>query len=287
VITIGKINYWTEKEIDLLKENFKKLSKNELMTLLPNRTWSSILTKANKIGVNKRILWDKNEDDLLKNTYEKMPMKEILLLFPNRTKDSIIHRAQILNLNSYDHPIWTNKQIEYIKDNWQIYPDEILALNINKTKNAVKRKRNLLGLHRQDKLQRTYENITKFIRGNIYDWKQNSMKKCNYQCVLTKSKEFEIHHLYPVNKMINNIYVQNKIEWKNFNDYSQLELDKILSLFITEQNKYPLGECVRPDIHKLFHRLYGQYNTTIEQWEQFKKDYKNGLYDNYKRNIVA
>ena len=53
------------------------------------------------------------------------------------------------------------------------------------------------------------------------------------------------------------------------------------NLFINEQNKYPLGVCVSKDIHVLFHSLYGQYNNTPEQWYQFEKDYKNGLYDNY------
>ena len=125
-----------------------------------------------------------------------------------------------------------------------------------------------MGFHRQDKSQKTYENITKYIRGNIYDWKKASMEACSYKCVITGSKDFDIHHLYPVNKMINNIFDINQIPWKPFKEYSQSELDNIMSLFIEEQAKHPLGVCVESSIHLLFHHLYGQYNTTEEQWDQ-------------------
>ena len=233
-------------------------------------------------------MWTDEDDKLLIMLYENTDINEVVKRFPNRDKNSIIHRAMKLNLNSYNHPIWTKEDELYIIDNWLVLPDEIMARNIGKTKNAVKRKRNLLGLHRQDKTKRTYENITKYIRGNIYDWKCNSMKACNYKCILTNSKDFEIHHLYPVNKIIDNIFTRYSLVYKEFKDYSEIELNNILQLFLQEQSKYPLGECIRKDLHILFHSLYGQYNTTIEQWEQFKKDYKNGVYNNrIKRDIVA
>ena len=214
-------------------------------------------------------------------------MKEVLKIFSTRTKDGIIHRAQKLNLNSFDHPIWTDEQKEYLKTNWELYPDIKLAEDLHKTKNAVKRMRNILGLHRQIKNQNGYENLNKYIRGNIYQWKIDSMKSCNYKCVITGEKVFEIHHLYPVSKMLDNIIKENNIEIKEFQCYTKDELDNILQLFLIEQSKYPLGKCVSPSIHALFHSLYGKFNVTIKQWNQFKIDYKNGLYDNYKKNIVA
>ena len=113
------------------------------------------------------------------------------------------------------------------------------------------------------------------------------MIACNYQCVITGSKEFEIHHKYPVNKILDTAFRQSGLEYKPFNDYSQEELDCLLNCFYEEQSKYPLGDCVRKDIHALFHHLYGQYDVNENQWEQFKQDYKNGIYDNYKMNVIA
>ena len=69
--------------------------------------------------------------------------------------------------------------------------------------------------------------------------------------------------------------------YDNFSDYTDEELKNILSAFIEEQNKYPLGVCVSRNIHVLFHSLYGQYYNTPEQWYQFEKDFKAGIYNEY------
>ena len=85
-----------------------------------------------------------------------------------------------------------------------------------------------------------------------------------------------------------NIINKYNLEYKEFNEYTENELNNILQLFVLEQSKYPLGECIRKDLHVLFHSLYGQYNTTEEQWIQFKNDYTNGVYNNrIKMDIVA
>ena len=42
-------------------------------------------------------------------------------------------------------------------------------------------------------------------------------------------------------------------------------------------NKYPLGVCIRKDIHDLFHQLYGSGGNTEEQWESFIAKYSNKL----------
>jgi len=56
----------------------------------------------------------------------------------------------------------------------------------------------------------------------------------------------------------------------------------ILNKFIEIQDRYPLGVCVNPKIHTLFHSLYGQYNNTEEQWNVFVDNYKNNYYQEIK-----
>lgn len=80
MIDISK-NTWSEKELKILKYNYSNLTKDELLKVLPDRSWSSILTKANKIGVNKRYSWTNKEDVLLKEIYSNIPMKEVLIFF--------------------------------------------------------------------------------------------------------------------------------------------------------------------------------------------------------------
>lgn len=61
-------------------------------------------------------------------------------------------------------------------------------------------------------------------------------------------------------------------------DYSDDELDRIEALFIAEHNNYPLGVCIRKDIHDLFHSLYGKSNNTESQWNYFVANLKSGKY---------
>ena len=49
--------------------------------------------------------------------------------------------------------------------------------------------------------------------------------------------------------------------------------------FIEKQNEYPLGVCIRKDIHSLFHKEYGK-SVIPEMWYRFEKDYKEGKYTN-------
>lgn len=106
------------------------------------------------------------------------------------------------------------------------------------------------------------------------------MKECNYKCIFTGSKRFQIHHLYGVSNILNDIMTENNFPiYDNFSEYSDEELNEILNAFIIKQNKYPLGVCIEKDIHVLFHSLYGQYYNTPKQWYQFEKDFKAGIYD--------
>ena len=271
---------WTQEELDILKNNYSFGEIDKICTLLPNRTYKAITTKAKRIGLYTRELWSDEEKQLLTKVYEKIPLDEVVLLFPQKNRNSIIHQAMKLYLTSYDKNIWTLEEDNYIKNNWEIQPDLILAQNLNRTKRAVQARRLALGLYRRDMSNLTYESLSKYIRGHIQQWKNDSMKQCNYRCIFTGSKNFQIHHLYGVSNIVNDVMVKNNFPiYDNFSEYSVDELNIILNAFIVEQNQYPLGVCIEKDIHVLFHSLYGQYYNTPEQWYQFEKDFKAGIYD--------
>ena len=271
---------WTQEELVILRNNYSFGEIDKICKLLPNRTYKAITTKAKKIGLHTRELWTDKEKQLLINVYEKVPINEVEQLFPNKNRNSIIHQAMRLHLTSYDKNIWTNEDDDYIKNNWELQPDAIMAEKLNRTKRAVQARRLFLGIYRRDMESLTYETLAKYIRGNIQQWKKDSMKECNYKCIFTGSKRFQIHHLYGVSNILNDIMTENNFPiYDNFSEYSDEELNEILNAFIIKQNKYPLGVCIEKDIHVLFHSLYGQYYNTPKQWYQFEKDFKAGIYD--------
>jgi hypothetical protein len=44
---------WSAEEVRTLIENYGKVGKEELLALLPNKTWKAIMNKANRLGSNK------------------------------------------------------------------------------------------------------------------------------------------------------------------------------------------------------------------------------------------
>lgn len=62
------------------------------------------------------------------------------------------------------------------------------------------------------------------------------------------------------------------------NNYTDTELRNILKEFRRIQDTYPLGLCLREDIHKMFHNIYGYGNNTETQWNQFINDIKSKKY---------
>lgn len=273
---------WNSHDVELLKNNIGSTDDNKLVKLFNGKyTPAAIKTKAFKdLGYSTSRIWLKHEDEILYKYYQIAPIKEVCFMLPNRTKNAIITHARKFNLNAYGRNLWSDSEKQYIIDNWALVPDVIMAKNLGRTFRATKAKREELQLYRRDMNSTTYESISKYMRGKIQSWKISSMKACDYKCVFTDSKDFQIHHLYGVSNLISDIFKNTYIEEKkDICDYSEAELNYLATLFIKEQDKYPLGICVSKEIHMLFHSLYGQYYNTPEQWYQFENDYRNGAYD--------
>ena len=292
-----RYNY-TKEDIDFLKTYYPIGNWDKIRERFPQLTETSIYRKMHRLGIKSKNLhrntfdisktrrkWSDNEKEIILKYYENMPIEEVMMLLPNRTKDSIKAFAKRHNLLSYNfknNNIWKDDEINYIKNNWELLPDKIIADNLGRTFRAVKAKREELGFYRQDMTENSYPTLSKYLRGQNQKWKNDSMKNCYYKCVLTGSKDFEIHHLYGVSNIINDVL--NKYEGykdKEFSEYTDCDLSFLLEKFLEEQSRYPLGECVDKKLHVLFHSMYGQYYNTPEQWYQFKNDYKNGKYDKY------
>lgn len=276
---------WTDDELKILEKFYYEKSLDELRLMMGDRhTRHAIQTKAlRKFGYSKDRSWTDNEIDILREYYPIESVDDVCLRLPNRTRSSIIAKAANIGLSNkfYLETYWSKEDEGFLIDNWKDMSDKELASHFGKNIHAIVDKRGMLGLSRvRHYNEASYENLVKYIRGNIGDWKRDSLIECDYKCVLTGSKDFHIHHLYSLSTILSEAIEENNISLKdNFSDYTKEELSFILSCFIAKQNVYPLGVCLRKDIHVFFHQVYGQA-VVPEMWYRFKKDYIEGKYIN-------
>lgn len=270
---------WTQDELDILKNNYYTKSIEELCSMLGNkRTIDSIRTKARRyFGYSKDRTWTEEEIKILKEYYSNKPIKYVMEKLPNRTYQAIGKKANLLGVASYYQltNYWNNEQTQFLLDNWETMSDIEIAEKLGKEKRSVLEKRWNLGLLRFNHHNNaTYENLQKYIRGNIGTWKRKSMENCDFRCVLTGSKDFAIHHIYSFSRILDETIEENNFDIKdNFCDYTSQELSFILGKFIEKQNEYPLGVCLDKELHKLFHMEYGKC-VGVEQWKKFKENYE-------------
>jgi len=288
---------YTNDDIDFLRKYYPNGDWEKIEQRFPFLSKTAIYRKCQKLNIasnnthrkdfdntKNRRKWTEKETKILMQNYSYIPFDDLMKLLPNRTKDMINNKAKRCNLLSYQKITskWKDWEVEYIQTNWFLIPDVIIAKNIGRTQRAVKWKREQMGLYRQNFESFSYPTISKYLRGQNQQWKKESMENCNYKCVLTDSKSFEIHHLYGVSNIINDIFdLYPKYKDKSFKDYSEKDLSFLLTEFLRIQSLYPLGVCVDKKLHVLFHSMYGQYFNTPEQWYRFCEDYKKGVYEEY------
>ena len=270
---------WTKDELDIVKNYYYDKPLEELYNMMNKRhSFDAIKTKAlRKFGYSKDRTWTDEEINILKTYYSIESVEQVCIRLPNRTRQAIIKQANNMCIKNLFilNTFWSESDEKLLYDNWANMTDDELSILIGKDRKSIFNKRQTCGLSRLNHYNKaSYENIIKYIRGNIGVWKSDSMKSCDYKCVLTGSKDFHVHHLYSLSTIFSEVIEENNIILKDsFSDYSKEELSFILQKFIEKQNQYPLGVCVRTDLHYLFHKIYGK-TVTPEMWYNFEYDYK-------------
>ena len=278
--------FWSKADEQLLFNNYG-LPYAEIAKMMNGRhSAKAISTKAIKMGLTKSQEWTNEEINILKQYYSSTPKEEFQKMLPNRTEASIVCKAMQFKIKSYNYlsEKYSDEDKQFIIDNYQTMTDFEIANKLDKPLSGIQEQRRKLGIYYSNKDYSGYENLTKFFRGHIQEWKNESMQSCNYQCIFTGSKEFQIHHLYGINMIVKETLEEldrlSKLKTDNISDYSKEELDDVLKIFLDIHNNYPLGVCVRKDIHTLFHKIYGSDGNTEIQWNIFVKDFNNHTYDN-------
>jgi hypothetical protein len=99
----GKRKDWTEAEISILKNNYAqypvKISKKDLLALLPGRSWPATIRQAQIVNVDCIWIWTEEENQIMKDNYPKCTRKEMEKLLPNREWESMMSQAFRLGLH--------------------------------------------------------------------------------------------------------------------------------------------------------------------------------------------
>lgn len=115
------------------------------------------------------------------------------------------------------------------------------------------------------------------LRQTILPWVWDSYKQGDNICILTGSKDIEVHHKTSFNLIVRETLDYLKLPIKpNIGDYTQQEITDIDNKCLQLHIDYGLGVCLDKTLHTLFHSLYGRGDNTPEQFEEFIQRYKSG-----------
>jgi hypothetical protein len=113
-----------------------------------------------------------------------------------------------------------------------------------------------------------------YLRTHIQQWKVDSMKACEFKCVITGGKFDVVHHLYGFNMILQEVLDETGIPiYDKIGSYTEEQLEMLTNRVIAKHYEYPLGVCLTEEIHALFHSIYGKGDNTPEQFHEFIKCY--------------
>lgn len=265
---------WTKEEDNEIIDLYKKgLTIEDILRISHSkRSKRSIQRRLTSLGIaSSRREWTKDEIKYLENYYHIFNPNDIAR-YLNRSKSSIVSKALGLGLKGTYY--WSKEEENFLANNWMKMTDAQLAKYLHKNIYSISNRRKKMGYIRVDPNEKNYKMLSQYLRANTKWWIQKSKDACGNVCIFSGSNNFDVHHLYSVSSIIKDVLSELKIEAKKFDDYSEEELSLILNKYENILNTTPLGVCLRRDIHREFHSIFGYGHNTPEQFKEFKHIYQ-------------
>ena len=271
--------FWSEEDTNILIANFGKLSYKEMSENNIFSTYKSIdeiKRRAIYVGITSSPDWSDEEIEILKNNYSKASMNELLTMLPKRTRTSILRKARSYDLKSkyYLSRLYTNDELEYLKNNYLTKSNEELGRELNRTPLGIAQRLLVLDLHRPTEID-NYKTLKKYIRCRLTPWRDRVRELNNYTCSLTGVRtNIIVHHIRSFNLLLYEAIENLELPiYEDISKYTQIQLDELLDEFLEIQESYHSYVCINEDIHREFHKEYGYGNNTEEQWNEFINKY--------------
>jgi len=169
----GKFNqgtHWTTEKTEFLRKNYQEMDYSEIAKEL-NVTIKAVRSKVSKLDLkNKQDKWSNNETEFLRKNYglnSDMTARQIANEL-DRSLDSVQNKIKLENLSYVEQKSFSDKEVEYLKNNYKTKTHKELADELNRNKSSITQHLNRLNLYKTP----TYsEQEKKFIKEN---WKSLS-----------------------------------------------------------------------------------------------------------------
>ena len=264
---------WTEEEINIMKQYYSSYTGKEMHELfLPNRTVRAIECEGIILGLEKNEIAKRKQNVIHSETAKR--------IFANRVvSDETRKKISAIKKKYYEtHDGWM-KGKKFSKEHCEA---------ISRAKKGVwsgdknPRHKNPLNGEKNGRWKGGILTINQELRSETKEWQQESMKFCNYKCVITGGNFDNVHHTVAFNKIIDEVYKNTKLDIRpQVKDYSVDEMNALREETKNLHNIYGFGACINEDVHKLFHDAYGYINFNLDDFIVFILDIKSGKYNDW------
>lgn len=113
--------------------------------------------------------------------------------------------------------------------------------------------------------------ITEWLRDSTKQWRIDSFISNDRKCVVTGERAEVIHHIKPHHEIVKEVFETTGLPiYQTVGEYTSEQLNELKEKHLELHYKYGLGVPLTSEVHNEFHKEYGFYNTTWEQFEEFK-----------------
>jgi len=147
---------WTDKDSTILREMQTAGHTDAKIADVLNRTESAVTGRRAILGLGTNLdRWTESEDKIIRDNASIGPCGLVDLL-PGRTIRAISARRSRLNVRC--HPVWTDEDEQYLRDNLHL-TDKELGETLDRTSKNVCERRRILSLKKRDKKMWTDDEV--------------------------------------------------------------------------------------------------------------------------------
>ena len=236
---IGYINSFlinkpfTDEEIEYIKENYRTLGNKKIAEAL-NRSVGVVNNLAHSLGLTnkKTIEWSEEEISIVKNEYLEIGAKGIIEKYSfDKTQFQIVNMAKKLRIRKKENESWSEKEEEYIRENFETKSYEELVNELGRSKNSILQKAKRMGLVRTP---RNFKKVYAFDKNGRFQKEFSTIAECARQLGVGQSSvKAAIKHNYPIDDIY---YFHDKafyIKEKTYSNKKVVKLDKNYNLIKT------------------------------------------------------